>query len=206
MAPYGKGNPDSTDIADITATSTNAAGFMPFAYPIGGSPTDTGTTTLTLAANGGSLAFPVELTAPLDCYGLILRNTDTTLQRSFHWAIYQQMSETGPLLNEEDLTRVMGGATFTFTASAASTRSSESQPNPTRIGPGIFWCVIRNAHATNTFGLGVQAAGTLAMNMGQTKTLPSLPDPLDFTAATWVKVTSIPNIRLHGNVFGATGF
>ena len=79
---------------------------------------------------------------------------------------------------------------------------------PVYLAPGTYWLVIKN-NATATLGLGSTAAGTMAQNTGQTKTLGTgaLAVTLDFVLATWAKVTWIAGVRLNRCVFGqATQF
>jgi hypothetical protein len=177
-------------------------GPMPYVYPIGGGPQDVPTTALALPAAGGSYAFPFYLASPMELTSVTVRNTDAATARTWEWAVYRQNYDTFSA-GEEDLVKVTNSSgTQTFTPGAASNRTLGDTNDPTHLVPGLYWCVIRNAHATNTFGLGTQAAGTMALNTAQTKTLASLANPLDFTAATWTKVTSIPGVRLNGYHFG----
>ncbi|HVP57598.1 MAG TPA: hypothetical protein VMU02_05835, partial [bacterium] len=80
---------------------------------------------------------------------------------------------------------------------------SSNAASPTYLAPGTYWLVLRNTHASNTFGLGTAAAGTLASNTAQEKTLGSaLGSTLDFVAASWTKKTFLAGVRLNGLVFG----
>jgi len=176
------------------------AGYAPYAYPVGAGPTDTATTALALPAAGGSYAIPILLPSRMLVDHVTIRNTDTTLARSVEWGLYFQEVETGSV-GEEVLTRVaVSSAPVSYTAAAASNRTPSVAVQPDLL-PGVYWLVIRNAHATNTFGLGTQAAGTMALNTGRTKTIASLATTLDLLTG-WTSVTSTPGVRLGGMILG----
>ena len=179
-------------------------GPQPYAYMAGFSASGTYTTALALAANGGSLAIPVVLSARMHLHQVSLWNTDTSGARSWNWALYDSLLIGG--LARNDLPRIAyGTADDAFTAGAASKRTIAMAGFANYINPGIYWLVIQNTHATSTFGVGSVASGTLSHNRGQTKTI-TIPasDPLDFTAATWTKTTGIYAVVLEGRAFGET--
>lgn len=187
----------------LDAMSLTDQGWAPFAYPLGGGPTDLATTTLTLAANGGSVAIPMHVPSYMWPASLTLRNTDTASARSAEWRLYVQPSERKVSADNTLVEIPDQNGTFSFTPGAASNRNSASVSGYVLISPGIYWLVVRNTHATNTFGLGTEAAGTMALNIIQTKTLGSaLGSTLDFVAATWTKTTNLCGVRLNGEVFG----
>lgn len=176
-------------------------GFAPYAYPIGAGPTNTATVARNLAAvsagNGGAIAIPIVVTSHMLFARVGVWNTDIANARSAEWRLYEDRLDNSNSLNE------IAGAngTWSFTPSAASFRSSPAAVNPTYIAPGLYWLVIRNTSSTQTFGVGEQAAGTLAHNTCQTKSIPALGSTLDFIAATWTKQTSLPGVILEGKVF-----
>ena len=180
-------------------------GWQPYAYAIGGSASLVATTALTLAANGGALACPVVADGHMLLQSLVLRSTDTTLARSAEWRLYAQRLNNGNA-GENALDEVAGAnGAFSFTAAAASNQTSAPSGAPIYLAPGLYWLVIRNTHATNTFGLGTAAAGTMALTTGKTKTLGSaLGATLDLVAATWAATTGIAGVCLRGRVFGET--
>jgi hypothetical protein len=180
-------------------------GWQPYAYPFGGGAGLVTTTALTLAANGGALACPIVADGHMLLQSLVLRSTDTTLARSAEWRLYAQRLNNGNAgENAVDEVPTANG-TFSFTAAAASNQTSTPSGAPIYLAPGLYWIVIRNTHATNTFGLGTAAAGTMALTTGKTKTLSAaLGSTLDFVAATWTATTGIAGIALRGRVFGET--
>lgn len=180
-------------------------GWQPFAYPPGYSSDQTVNTTVTLAANGGSIAIPILITGHMLLQDLMLRNADTATARSAEWRLYQQYLNNGNS-GENTLTFVTGtDGTFSFTPVAASIRTSAPSGVPVYLPPGFYWLVLRNTHATSTFALSCGPLGTFQNNQMQTKTLSSaLGTTLDFVAATWAKNTNTPAVILQGRVFGQT--
>jgi hypothetical protein len=176
------------------------AGFMPYAYPIGMSPSDVTTTALALAANGGSLAVPVVLDADMLLQSVSFWNTDAATARGgAEFRLYEDRLNNANSLNE-----IAGanGTLASWTPVAASIRTI-TPAAPVYLAPGVYWLVLRNQSAAQTLGVGVAAAGTMARNTAQTKTLGSvLGSTLDLVAVTWTKITTVPGIRLDGRVFG----
>jgi hypothetical protein len=177
---------------------------LPCAYMAGFDASGTYTTALNLAANGGCLAVPVVLTARMYLQSVSVWNTDAATARSWNWAIYDRLRIDSTA--EASLHRIVSGtAAETFTPGAASKRTIAAAPVRTALNPGIYWLVVQNNHATSTFGVGSAASGTLSHNRAQTKTL-TVPvgATLDFTAATWTKVTAIYAVVLEGAMWGQT--
>ncbi len=183
--------------------SISSVGWVPFAFPISFSPDAAFTTALNLAANGGSIAIPIMVTGHMLLESVSVRNTDTTLERTWAWDLYEQYLNNGNGA-ENTLTRVANSnGSQTFTAAAAGTRALSCFP-PIYLAPGLYWLVVQNRHATNTFGVGSTAASAaFAVNTAQTKATTN-PNgaTLDFVAATWTKVTDMYAVRLNGRVFG----
>ncbi len=174
-------------------------GWMPYAYVLGASPVDVPTTAGALTASGGSIALPVAVHSKMALDGVAIWNNDTASLRTAEWRLYKDV-------NANSLLEVPGAnGTFSFTPSAASMQVSQVGSPPVVIEPGVYWLVIRNTHASNTFDVGRQTATTLMMNTAQTKVLGSgLGATLDFVAATWTKQTDVFAARLEGRVFGDT--
>ena len=177
---------------------------LPYAYMPGFDASGTYTTALDLAANGGCLAIPIILTCRMYLQSVSLWNTDTATARSWNWALYDRLRiDTN---GEPTLHRVAAGtAADAFTPGAASKRTITAAVPRVKITAGVYWLVIQNDHATSTFGVGSVTTGTLSHNRGQTKTL-TVPvgATLDFTAATWTKVTGIYAAMLEGASWGQT--
>lgn len=177
----------------------STVGYMPYAYPIGGSSTQVTTTAQALATSGGSIAVPVALEGHMLLESVVFWNTDATLTRGpVEFGIHEDR-----LNNANALNLVAAGTLATWT-SAAGLRTIPTTNAPIYLAPGVYWAVIKNNSTTQTLGLGSTPAGTMAQSVGQTKTLgtAALAATLDF--ATWVKATYLPGIRLNGRVFGQT--
>ena len=181
-------------------------GWLPFAFPVGGGPTDAVTTTQTLAANGGSVAVPIDVGAHMLLQSMTIRTTDTSLQHTAEWRLYKQRLNNGNA-GENTLNEVPNAnGTLDYTPAAAANQTSTPATVPIYLAPGLYWLVFRNTSPSNrTLAIGSAAAGTMALNIAQTKTLGSaLASTLDFVAATWTKATFLTGVRLNGRVFGQT--
>lgn len=185
--------------------NTSETGWLPYAYPLHFDPGAAFTTALSLPANGGSIAIPVYLPSHMLLQSVTIRNTDTATARTVNFALYEQRLNNGNG-SENTLDRVAVGNALSYTPGAASTRTITCSTAPQYLGPGAYWLVIQNQHATSTFGLGSTASSAaFAPNTAQTKTTTN-PNgtTLDFVAATWTKTTAIYAVRLDGRVFGQT--
>ena len=187
----------------IRSRAVSLQGFMPYASPIGISADSVTTTSVALAVSGGSAAVPFGLDAGILLQSISIRSLDTTLTRIWEAALYFEGKSDQPTL-----TRVGGSyVRETFIAAAASTRTVNVDSPGLYLAPGVYWLVIRNLHTANTLAIGCAAAGTLALNTAQTKTIAGsqlAAGTLDFVAATWTKITTTPGARLNGRVFGTT--
>ena len=188
----------------VTALKENfPSGWMPYSYPDGYSISGT-ITNLTIAANGGSLAVPISIAAPMSLKSVSIWSTDSDTARTWGWDLYRD-NVNDELLASNSLTRyALCSANETFTPSAASTRTITSSTT-VRLSPGLYWIVIQNRHASNAFNIGAIAANAFAPNTAQTKTTTN-PNgaTLDFVAVTWTKVTAAYCVRLNGEVFGGS--
>jgi hypothetical protein len=201
---YVSGTTSGVDLVhDSSGASIILAGWQPHAYMAGYAAVDTYSTALDLAANGGSIAIPIQLEGKMALRQVSLWNTDTATARSWNWNLYYQPRQDSI---SNVLFRVAVGSLSAFTPTVASKRSLEALGAPALLGPGSYWLVIQNTHATSTFGLGSIASGPLSLNRAQTKTLPVVVGAtLDFTLATWTKVTAIYAVILEGDVLGLWG-
>lgn len=182
-----------------------AIGWMAYAYMMGYVQTTTLGTSLTIAANGGTVLLPVHLPAPMLLQSVSVWNTDTATARTWGWDLYVHYANDG-LSSQNTLTRIANStADDSFTPSAASLRTVNAATLPTRLPPGLYWLAIQSRHATSSFDLGAIAPNAFAPNTAQTKTTTN-PNgaTLDAVAATWTKVTGVYCARLDGRVFGGT--
>lgn len=181
-------------------------GWLPYAYPIGATAADALTTGTAIAANGGSVAIPIRLEAPMLLESVSCVNDDAITQRSWNWALYEQYLNNGNA-GENTLTRLAAGnANDTFTGSGVgNVRTITAASAPVYLPPGLYWLVFQNVHATSTFSLGRVGASTMNANTAQIKTVAvPLASTLDFVAATWTKNGATWGVRLNGRVFGQT--
>ena len=181
-------------------------GWLPFAYPLF-YVADAAYTTLLNMASGDSLAIPIILTAPMLLDSVSCGNGNATLDHTWGWDLYEQYLNNGNA-GENTLTRIARSTVDeTWTATVLSLRTIVANSAPVFLPPGLYWLVIQNRHATNTFGLCKAAiSGVMQVNVLQMKTT-SIPNgaTLDFVAATWTKYASqLPAVRLNGRVFGQT--
>ena len=180
-------------------------GYMPFATPASYSATQAAATAVNLQATNGGMLIPIFLAGHMLLQSVSLWNTDTTLSRSWRWAIYADRANAS---NSVD--RIANSnASDTFTAAAASARTSAAASPPTYLPPGAYWLFIQNDGGTNTFGVGTQAAGNGGMGLAQYKTKNGAagsynPSTLDIIAATWTAGTAVPAVRLNGRVAANT--
>lgn len=187
----------------VTEKATAEMGFMPYAHPIGMSATLTTTTALALAASGGAVAFPVVVEGHMIFSGAEFWSTDTAQARGpVLAALYEERAN-----NSNTLDKVVGTdcTRAAYTPTAAATRNLQlDNATPLYIPPGCYWAVMKNDGTARTASVGCAAAGTMANNVAQTKTLATgaMPSTLDMVAATWTKITTQPQLVMHGQVFG----
>ena len=189
------------DTGSITLSDT--VGWAPYAFPAGAGPSASAATSITLAINGGSVAVPVIVQAHMYIESVSIRNIDIGGTHDLEFRVYRDAMNDSNTLSE-----VTGcDGTDTFLSAGNSTRTVTVGTPGTYLPPGIYWLVLRNTSATTTWLVGVPTvgAGVLGINACQTKTLGSaLSSTLDFVAATWVKVTSVPICSFNGRAFGQT--
>lgn len=183
-----------------------AQGNAPYAFPVGWVPSGTYTTAVTLAANGGSLACPILVPAPMVVTAVDIWNTDTTLAREFEANLYLDAWASTAVQAQGG----SGGDAYTvasWTASVGSIKTADyGGSSPIWLEPGIVWLVIRNIHASNTLGVGsLAAAGTFSsiLNSHQTKTLGSFLDTTLDLITGWSKSSAIPGVVLRGRLLGS---
>lgn len=184
-----------------------AVGWQVVAYPINYSRHAALSTAKNLAAAGGSLALSVPVTGHMLLNEVRIYNTDTGTARIWGWDLYVQDLNNGNA-GENTVRRVAAcTADDSFTpGGAASSRTLGVSGAPVYLAPGMYWLVIQNRHATNTFGIGSTAAvAAFTSNSAQTKTTTN-PNgaTLDLVAATWTKVTEDYAAVLRGRVLGQT--
>lgn len=181
-------------------------GDLPYAYPMNYVPGGTYTTAVNLAANGGSMAIPFVLPAPMRVSAVQFWNTDSTLTREWETQFYYDRAGTSGIQTDTSHNNFGGGGVI---AAPGFQGVSWSGGSPAILPAGLIWLVIRNIEASNTLGIGTLAAsGTIQKNSHQTKTLGSFlgaATTLDLVTG-WSKSTAIPGVYLQGRVFNQTAF
>ena len=179
-------------------------GFSPHAYPLGTNAYCALSSSATLAAvsggNAGALAAPIHVPSHMLLQSLVIYQSATSLARSAEWRLYEDRNDASNTLNEI----ANANGTFSFTPTAASNVTSTPASPPIYLAPGIYWLVIRNTHATQTFLVGTEGTPAIYPNLHQTKSIGALGSTLDLVAATWTKLNSAPGLYLRGRVFGQT--
>lgn len=180
-----------------------ATGWLPYAMQEGASQALSFGNNFAIPASGGAIAFPVTLVAPMMLQSVTLRNNDSSNGHTWNWYLYEQMKQTGDAGENSLSLKANGAAAETWTASGATFRTIAAANAPLYLAPGIYWMVIQNQHASQTFSIATNNAGVILHNSAQSKTLSIPPgDPLDFVAATWTKRTAMYEVVLEGDVFG----
>lgn len=159
-----------------------------------------------LAANGGTMLIPINVTGHMLLESVSIRQTDTSNTRTWDWDLYVQDFNSGDA-SQNTLRRVVAtAAADTFTASVSATTRTLAASADTYLAPGLYWLAIQNQHATNTFGIAFTGTTSgFAPNINQEKTTTN-PNgaTLDAVAATWVKNSVSYGVCLNGVVFGQT--
>lgn len=164
--------------------------MIPFVYSAGVPATTTSATTITLAANGGTVAIPLPCDDVLWAQSITVRTHDTSLPHTIEiiFALDAQGSE-----------QIGGFQTFTYTGTGVVVRIPPLS-SPIYLPAGLNWLIARNA-GVNPSILTSIATGTLGGNIGATALIgASLSGGLG--APVWTPVTAIPLIRVSGSLGG----
>lgn len=171
-------------------------GLCPFAYAHGMSLTDTPTSARTLAASGGATLCPILVPSLMYVQSLSIYNTDTGTARSWEWRLFSEPDGGSATLNE--VAGINGSESFT-PGGAASVRTVNAT-TPGLISAGLYWLAVRCSHASNSFGIGTAATGTLGGNASRTKSgVAALTTTLDASTG-WTGTTPLVGARLNGRV------
>lgn len=162
------------------------------------------TTALSLPADGGSIAIPMVVPAHMLCVGAEWRNTDTASARTVDCALYENRLNNGNGAENTAARIALTAGQLSYTASAASIKGIDFDPI-VYLPPGVYWLVIQNQHASNTYGIGSTAASSaFARNSAETATITNpFGSTLDLVTG-WSKVTAMYAARLYGRVLGDT--
>ncbi len=156
----------------------------------------------TLAANGGCIALPMTVPAPMHCRGVRLWHADTTGAHSLEFRIYQE--------GDDGVLRAVPNASGSYgpvTNSAALARGIAFTGGTLDIRPGAYIVVLRNTHATTTFGVG-HAGATAVGHLGHEGMYqggsgqPALGATIDITGYT--PSAAHPAVMLIANAAGMT--
>lgn len=190
---------------DHSGLTGTPMGWAPVAFPFGYSHAVTFGNNFTIAANGGSLAIAIVLPARMALDGVRIRNSNTATARTWGWDLYRQATQTGSA-SENTLARVAAcSANETFTPSAASNRDLTAGSAPVLLSPGVYWLVVQNRHASNSFDI-ASTAGISSTFFAKHMKMKTTTNPngatLDFVAATWTRHDQLVAAGLRGRVFG----
>lgn len=173
---------------------SGALGRQEFVYPPLTSFVTAPTNSEDLAINGGTLAVPIHIVAPLVFDRLSIHNRNTASARSAEYRLYYYGGSTLDFVTGTD-------GTFSFTPTVASDRTSTPSSSIT-LQPGVYWLAIRNTSATQNFSIGyVNPAGTFfnAFTLSYTQTLGSALGAT-LTATGWSAGTRSHAVRIYRNV------
>src|SRR5512139_51468 len=185
--------------------SGGAVGWLPFvahyAYNHGAT-INTNITTLAAVSGGlgGAIASPIWVPAYAKLDTLTIRNNDSSATREAEFRLYLDSGNDSNTLSEV----ANSAGTFSFTGSGSANKSAAFTSAPVTVAPGLYWLVIRNTSASQTFLLQAQATGTMLVNGYQLKAIPALGATLDFVAATWTKSNNILAAVISCRIFGQT--
>src|SRR3990167_4008697 len=165
----------------ITATGV-PTGYVPYAFAPGFDPADSFGSAENLAAvsggNGGALAVPIFVPGPMYLESISIWNKSTANARSAECRLYLDSANDSNTLNAVAGT----DATWSFTPTAEDLRTSTGVSGaPVALLPGMYWLVIRNTSATQTFQVG-RVTSVFTKNVYATKSIAALGATLDFVA------------------------
>jgi hypothetical protein len=193
---------NGTDVVWVDPTTTVDSGIRGrsiWAVPVLHDPTSSGTTQA-LPANGGSIAIAMNLTARLDFDEVWIRNGDTGSLRTAEYRLYYDDGTANAVF----VTGTDGTYSFTPSGSPSDRSSTNMSGSPVAISPGVYWLVIRNTHASNTFGVQYSNVGSTYWNTrngSYDKTLGSaLGSTLDFSTG-WSGQARSYSVRMTGRLF-----
>jgi hypothetical protein len=185
------------------APSTGVAvGLVPYALPIGLTPTATAGVIQTMPATGGTMLTPFTITSSMSVDSVSWRSGDTSGTHTWEWRLYREPAGGSSILN--DVPGANGSESFS--PSGPSVRTAVCAGTVV-ISPGTYWVALRNSDAVSTlvlFGV-VTGAGAMAMGLTTTQSRASqaaLGATIDANAAGWNKSAAVPAMRLNGRVIG----
>jgi hypothetical protein len=186
----------------VRAKPITPVGFQVIAYPEGFDALNALSSNATLAAvsagNGGALAIPINLAAPMYLKQYRMRSNDTASARTAEARLYVSRLDNSATCNF-----VTGSdATFSFTPGGAASSQSSGvvSGDPLLLAPGTYFLVVRNTSTSQTFTIGTTASSTLGVANMKTITaasVPALGSTLDLVT-TWAGGAAIPGLMLWG--------
>lgn len=196
---------DSTgSVTDVGGggSGTDVVGRVHLALPVGLFLSGTVSTAITLAAvsggNGGALWVPIVVPAPMLLQQIGVWNLDTASARSAEARIYLDAgSATCSFVTGTDVA-------WSFTPSAASSRTADVSGAPVTLDPGMYLVVIRNTSATQVFSIGRSSNSTITSGPGnyRTQAIAALGSSQDMDTGWTSQTGGIPAVWLEGRVVG----
>ncbi len=192
-------------------TIADDQGWATHAHPVGGSwntwTAAIGTTSVTLSTSGNSsIILPMFVPTHMLLEDLIIWNSDASGAHAFEWRLYRNKLNNGNS-GENTVDAVTGAnGTFSYTPSAADTRTSTAATPGTYLAPGVYFLVLRNTSGSVSVNITAAAAGvTGAPATHRVKNLGSaLGTTLDIvtSATAGSSQQRMPAVALRGLVAG----
>lgn len=145
--------------------------------------------------NGGAIAIPVNVPAPMLLAGYTVRNTDTASARAAEARLYYSKLDNSATIDYV----TASAAAWSFTPSAASNRFAALTGGDILIPPGVYWLVIRNTSTTQAFDIGRDTGGVLAVPSTWTKSIASLGSTIDIVTG-WASQANYWGAMLVGRL------
>lgn len=184
---------------------TSPFGWLPYAYPINYAHGNSYSSSITLTVNTGAI-IPIVLTGNMLLQSLTWRGAaGVGLTSSLGWDLYFEDTNDG-LTAENTLRRVAQSNGVAFGGGGGiAINATLNALNPTPLSPGVYWLILQNRHATDTYGLAAIAAGVFNQNILAVKIFAAAGPGQTAEVVTSASAnTTSPAVRLNGRVFGET--
>ncbi len=181
-------------------SGSGSVGLVPHAGPMGWSTQISSTGNYGLAAvvagNGGALAVPILIGAPMVGQGLALVQGDTSLARTAEFRLYLDNGDS----TADFVTGTNG--TLSFTPTALSIERGAFASAPVTLTPGQYWAVIRCTGGSNQLSVR-RGSGAVNAYACQTAVIAALGSSIELVTG-WTTQISVPHIWVEGRVLGKT--
>lgn len=187
------------------AINDHAYSPIPYAYPIAFDPNATGASVLALAstaANAGVVGAPIWLPGRMVLNSISFFQAATSGARSFEAGLFRDPGS--PAFTLVPGTFVSGS----FTPSGYDIRHG-ALASPVELGPGLYWLMFRNTHASNTLDIWIKYPASYtekhAMHLHTgVAGITSLNGTIDVSGLT-THTSGLLSARLCGEIAGTSG-